>query len=230
MIERREEKRKREERDDFFFNDTATTEIYTLSLHDALPISAPYPDGMVQLLSVGIYLNGEFWPFTKQPNLSLYPVDETDGIFEGGDNEGVDIPTKGFGFSSKGSNVGYWAEDTNACLIYVRNYRWDKINSNYTNNTSNLTGKIIVRYKTTGIDCAEDICVPYEYRELIISLVTFRFMKKNIPVQTTNYKLQLQQMDIDTRQEEFYELTTGIHNFWEVKDAIYSSLNTVARR
>src|SRR6266436_10093859 len=26
----------------FFFNDTATTEIYTLSLHDALPISPPY--------------------------------------------------------------------------------------------------------------------------------------------------------------------------------------------
>src|SRR2546426_4789821 len=34
----------------FFFNDTATTEIYTLSLHDALPISAsshcaPIPTG-----------------------------------------------------------------------------------------------------------------------------------------------------------------------------------------
>src|SRR5258708_27274196 len=32
----------------FFFNDTATTEIYTLSLHDALPISGmrslPHPD------------------------------------------------------------------------------------------------------------------------------------------------------------------------------------------
>src|SRR2546423_462699 len=27
----------------FFFNDTATTEIYTLSLHDALPISGPAP-------------------------------------------------------------------------------------------------------------------------------------------------------------------------------------------
>src|SRR5256885_10915437 len=26
----------------FFFNDTATTEIYTLSLHDALPISAAH--------------------------------------------------------------------------------------------------------------------------------------------------------------------------------------------
>src|SRR5438270_10708892 len=28
----------------FFFNDTATTEIYTLSLHDALPISFTYID------------------------------------------------------------------------------------------------------------------------------------------------------------------------------------------
>ena len=27
-----------EEEEEFFFNDTATTEIYTLSLHDALPI------------------------------------------------------------------------------------------------------------------------------------------------------------------------------------------------
>src|SRR5256885_9977762 len=29
----------------FFFNDTATTEIYTLSLHDALPISLPAQAG-----------------------------------------------------------------------------------------------------------------------------------------------------------------------------------------
>src|SRR5256884_9455716 len=29
----------------FFFNDTATTEIYTLSLHDALPISVWSSDG-----------------------------------------------------------------------------------------------------------------------------------------------------------------------------------------
>src|SRR2546430_5966520 len=30
----------------FFFNDTATTEIYTLSLHDALPISRPTPGAL----------------------------------------------------------------------------------------------------------------------------------------------------------------------------------------
>src|SRR3712207_7042358 len=34
----------------FFFNDTATTEIYTLSLHDALPIYAPAPDATALLV------------------------------------------------------------------------------------------------------------------------------------------------------------------------------------
>src|SRR2546426_12060805 len=35
----------------FFFNDTATTEIYTLSLHDALPIYPRYPLGPPLMLS-----------------------------------------------------------------------------------------------------------------------------------------------------------------------------------
>src|SRR2546421_12500811 len=34
----------------FFFNDTATTEIYTLSLHDALPICFSKPSGMSESL------------------------------------------------------------------------------------------------------------------------------------------------------------------------------------
>src|SRR3712207_9464360 len=44
----------------FFFNDTATTEIYTLSLHDALPISVgeqrhdgPGPDALLQHVERG---------------------------------------------------------------------------------------------------------------------------------------------------------------------------------
>src|SRR5436190_22525596 len=34
----------------FFFNDTATTEIYTLSLHDALPISSGSPSSLPSVL------------------------------------------------------------------------------------------------------------------------------------------------------------------------------------
>src|SRR2546430_3285740 len=46
----------------FFFNDTATTEIYTLSLHDALPISNAYH-------SARIVVNGalvEYWIDERQ--------------------------------------------------------------------------------------------------------------------------------------------------------------------
>src|SRR3989442_6162467 len=48
----------------FFFNDTATTEIYTLSLHDALPIStslrgaAPFPAAGTGVLREGSGLAG----------------------------------------------------------------------------------------------------------------------------------------------------------------------------
>src|SRR3989449_11621718 len=41
----------------FFFNDTATTEIYTLSLHDALPISLN-PHYIEALVHRAIVLNG----------------------------------------------------------------------------------------------------------------------------------------------------------------------------
>src|SRR5438034_5592037 len=38
----------------FFFNDTATTEIYTLSLHDALPISSQSVDRITAELQDGV--------------------------------------------------------------------------------------------------------------------------------------------------------------------------------
>src|SRR5256885_10336450 len=47
----------------FFFNDTATTEIYTLSLHDALPISQP--DGVSFIEIAGIRIRFLFSGGTK---------------------------------------------------------------------------------------------------------------------------------------------------------------------
>src|SRR3712207_7867799 len=49
-----------------FFNDTATTEIYTLSLHDALPISNPFTKTTVSLPEVYVL----FETSTDVPTLS----------------------------------------------------------------------------------------------------------------------------------------------------------------
>ena len=57
----------------FFFNDTAATEIYTLSLHDALPIFLPagYRDNSNgTYLSVGIF--GSFWSSSEYSSLSAW--------------------------------------------------------------------------------------------------------------------------------------------------------------
>src|SRR5574343_2035102 len=43
----------------FFFNDTATTEIYTLSLHDALPISSVVLSPTLGLVVVEVKLTNE---------------------------------------------------------------------------------------------------------------------------------------------------------------------------
>src|SRR5256885_15347075 len=46
----------------FFFNDTATTEIYTLSLHDALPISNNYTGAVKRLDAIRQQLAHLDWP------------------------------------------------------------------------------------------------------------------------------------------------------------------------
>src|SRR3712207_9293724 len=52
----------------FFFNDTATTEIYTLSLHDALPISERR-QGEPRRRDAGA---GEGRPYARRPHLRAH--------------------------------------------------------------------------------------------------------------------------------------------------------------
>src|SRR5258707_13905172 len=51
----------------FFFNDTATTEIYTLSLHDALPICATAPSH-----GIGVAPDRKTLWVTSIPNNAVY--------------------------------------------------------------------------------------------------------------------------------------------------------------
>ena len=68
----------------FFFNDTATTEIYTLSLHDALPISILFSDvvgftnicSAISPMQVVTMLNSMYTSFdTLIEKHNLYKVD-----------------------------------------------------------------------------------------------------------------------------------------------------------
>src|SRR2546427_12268206 len=60
----------------FFFNDTATTEIYTLSLHDALPIltGSSFVDTNLEMQLAGVTL---FWSVT---NVNIMRSSYVDGL------------------------------------------------------------------------------------------------------------------------------------------------------
>src|SRR2546430_2759894 len=70
----------------FFFNDTATTEIYTLSLHDALPISwnfrsarfTVYGTGGVSGFLVGLLANSRSRLYSSRGRVT-FPEDGTGG-------------------------------------------------------------------------------------------------------------------------------------------------------
>src|SRR3712207_8857879 len=55
----------------FFFNDTATTEIYTLSLHDALPI-----------FRLGHHSHGALPPWARRSAMGRREVDERLSVFD----------------------------------------------------------------------------------------------------------------------------------------------------
>ena len=100
-----------------FVNDTATTEIYTLSLHDALPICVNYgyvsrlhPDGYVDSsFNIGTGLDDIVWalgvqadrkpiPGGRYENIDGNPVDalgrlNADGVFDG--TFGIDVGVDG---------------------------------------------------------------------------------------------------------------------------------------
>src|SRR2546430_17612278 len=64
----------------FFFNDTATTEIYTLSLHDALPISR---EGGTRHRSLGIRRRTDrCWPARQSARAGGRPADARGGRSE----------------------------------------------------------------------------------------------------------------------------------------------------
>lgn len=190
-----------------------------------------YPKDTVKVLSVGMYRDDAFWPFTKKNDLSVLASEEGETEFDYDANEGMAVPSKGQGYGAGSSNVAYWTDDTQHCRLLVRMYSYYNSTSSWENRSEWLKDKgVIVRYKSTGVDCNGDICVPTEARDLIVNKVIYEFVRRGWGIPMTNYNVELQRQELDTLQSEYEALLYEPGNFWEVRDSIYGSLNTTARR
>src|SRR3712207_6959104 len=89
----------------FFFNDTATTEIYTLSLHDALPISAATVGTTAEIPG----MLDEAWATARRPHSGPvfldFPLDQVFMEAEEAAEEPVD--RKSTRLNSSHANISY---------------------------------------------------------------------------------------------------------------------------
>src|SRR3712207_9499890 len=83
----------------FFFNDTATTEIYTLSLHDALPIFVPMPDKVARQRILEIHAKDK----PMGPDVDFAKISEMTEGFSGADTR----DRKSTRLNSSHANISY---------------------------------------------------------------------------------------------------------------------------
>src|SRR3712207_8908379 len=89
----------------FFFNDTATTEIYTLSLHDALPISAERGD--VYALRRWFFLTFVMGLVFVLGQVNEYRVQYGEGNKLNSDGYGSVLDRKSTRLNSSHANISY---------------------------------------------------------------------------------------------------------------------------
>lgn len=171
------------------------------------------PEEAVKLLTVGIYRNGVFDPFVKLPDMEIMPEDVTDGIYDQ-----TDVSTT----INNDSVGGYWTLDKEHGRFFVRNY--STVNGTLTDTTSNISTKIVIRYRTTGLNIGGDMFVPIEAKDYIVAAVYYKFAQKSIPVRLTNGALQSLAIQMDYYKSEYQALIYEPGSFYEVRDAIFGRI------
>lgn len=172
------------------------------------------PEESVKLIAVGIYRvkNGveKFDPFVKSPSMSVQAKDQSDGIY--------DLTTAPIQSSDIGRG-SYWIEDRENGRFFVKNYQ--SVQGTITDTTSNIRDRIIIRYRTTGVNLGGDIFIPYEAKDFIVASVSLKFKQAGIPVRLTNAALQMAAVQMDMYRDNYTALLYEAGSFYEVRDAIF---------
>lgn len=188
--------------------------------------SGAYPIDCVKAITVGINRNGEFAPFTKKNNMARTAYGLVDdeaigesGIYDTGATSGLqeraDIPQRGIKYGAIGANEGYWVDDEKNRRFFVSNYSLPKV---------------IFRYRSNGLTCTSDNCIPYYAKDLIISMVSYDFAIRGVPRKYTAAELYAFQQERARHYDEYTSLLYEPQNLYEVMDTVFSSYNITPGR
>lgn len=177
--------------------------------------SGKYPSDLVKIMSVGVYVQGKYFPFTREPSMANTVTGDGE-TFDEDFGEGKEIPRRGWKFGARGYNrQGYWIEDDVNRRFFIRNYEEDKV---------------IVHYKSNGIDCSKKTCIPYQMKDVIMAMVIYDLALKRIPMRHSAAELQLLREERARHFEAYTALEYEPQDMNEMMDAVYQSLNNTVRR
>jgi len=101
------------------------------------------------------------------------------------------------------------------CRFFVRNYE---------------ESKVIFRYRSNGITCTTENCVPYKAKDLIVAMVVFDFALSRVPGRFTAAELEYKRMERSRHYDEFTDLEYIPQNMDEFMDAQFASSNLAPKR
>lgn len=175
--------------------------------------SCDIPEESVKLITVGMYRNGVFEPFVKLPDMEIRAEDQIDGIFN------LETTVTSTNNTARGA---YWKEDRSSGRFFVKNYQ--TIQRTPTDTTQNIAERIIIRYRTTGLNLGGDVFIPYEAKDYLVAAVAYKFAKKSIPVRLTNMALQQEAIQVDAYKSDYTALLYEPGSFYEVRDTIFGRI------
>lgn len=205
----------------YVLNAIRDVNVFATSTYEEVPIeldedlrTGDYPSDLVRALSVGVYRNGEFWSFTNIPDMAVTNTNG-DGTPDIEFGENAQIPQRGIRFGARGSNVGYWKRDDKGRRFVVRNYS---------------KNKVILRYRSNGLGCTTQTCVPYDAKDLVVAKTIIDFAIMGRPRKFSAAEIDLMIRNHDNIVDKYTDLHYVPQNFDEFRDAEFASLNTTVRR
>lgn len=173
-----------------------------------------YPLDLVKVISVGIYMNGKWFSFTNVPEMDRTRTGDGETADED-IGEGGEVPRRGFRFGARGFNIAYWVDDPANRRLFVRNYEKDKV---------------ILKYRSNGVKCTTDVCVPFQMKDLVVKMVTYEYALMRKPFRFTAAELQALRLEKERHYDEWTDLEYLPQNMAEFQDSQWNSFNSTVRR
>ena len=181
-----------------------------------------FPEDLLRLIGVGVMVNGEYFPFTRDDEL-VTPSTPIDSVFDTDreENQPIDKSPK-WGYGTKGNNVEYYyKEDRAKRRVILARQSLDVVRYP-------ARGEAIFRYTSNGItDDFDNTHIASDAANMLIYFIEWKLVAARPEKYNMNYIMMKEKDFIEA--QNMYE-TLEMPSLQELSDVIYETSSQNVRR